>query len=211
MPWTSSATTGRRRATLARRSRIDPGVTGGVKSAEGWFQFDFDPFSVLEEVVASGCVPDQRAHQFYRRPPHSRPVPSSLRKSVPGPVPEPSAGTGNLADLMPRTERSASRPQLRCEVLRAKGHEVEQGDFLSFARGGFDRIVMNPPFDQGRWRASSTPSGSWRRAGAGGDFAGRCSQEVGPGLRCCWHGPYDNQFPGTSASVVVLVVEAVQS
>ena len=104
--------------------------------------------------------------------------------------------------------------QLRCEVLRAKGHEVEQGDFLSFARGGFDRIVMNPPFDQGRWRAHVEHA--VRQLAPGGRLvailpAAARKQEVGPGLRCCWHGPYDNQFPGTSASVVVLVVEAVQS
>ena len=153
-----------------------------MKSAEGWFQFDFDPFSVLEEVVASGCVPDQRAHQFY-------PTPAALAARAVelaeiGPKDrclEPSAGTGNLADLMPKDRTvCVEAAQLRCEVLRAKGHEVEQGDFLSFARGGFDRIVMNPPFDQGRWRAcrARRPAVGAGRA-LGGDFAGRCSQAGG--------------------------------
>src|SRR5690606_30123805 len=34
------------------------------------------------------------------------------------------------------------------DVLSAKGHEVEYGDFLEHA-GVYDRIVMNPPFEQG--------------------------------------------------------------
>ena len=34
------------------------------------------------------------------------------------------------------------------DVLAAKSHDVERGDFLEYA-GTYDRVVMNPPLEEG--------------------------------------------------------------
>lgn len=64
---------------------------------------------------------------------------------------EPSAGLGHLAEVI-RTEHPNA--VLQCveqyhplaEALKVKGFTVEFGDFLAFD-GKFDKIVMNPPFE----------------------------------------------------------------
>lgn len=186
---------------------------GGVKSDEGWWQFEYDPADVIDTIVASGCIPDDKAHQFY-------PTPESLASRAVdlaeiGPEDEciePSAGTGMLADLMPKGRTLCVEiSELRCKVLAAKGHVVSRADFLTMpALPKFDRIVMNPPFDRGQWRAHVEhamdvlkPSGrlvAILPSGARGSLAI-------PGFSIQWHGPFDNQFNGTSVSVVMLVAE----
>lgn len=66
---------------------------------------------------------------------------------------EPSAGKGDLLDAIKsrhgdEVTSHAIEPvhDLR-EVLGAKGHELVGHDFLSHKEGGYDRIVMNPPFE----------------------------------------------------------------
>jgi 2-polyprenyl-3-methyl-5-hydroxy-6-metoxy-1,4-benzoquinol methylase len=69
---------------------------------------------------------------------------------------EPSAGRGALAD---RARSGGAKVQC-VEVqhglvaeLRAKGHEVREGDFLAMTEADlplFDVVIMNPPFDLGR-------------------------------------------------------------
>lgn len=64
---------------------------------------------------------------------------------------EPSAGLGHIAEII-RTEHPNA--DLLCleqyhplaEVLKVKGFTVTHGDFLAFD-GKFDKIVMNPPFE----------------------------------------------------------------
>lgn len=191
---------------------------GGVKSTEGWWQFDYHPGDVIADIVASGCVPDQKAHQFY-------PTPASLaQRSVDlaeiglnHECLEPSAGTGGLADLMP-TERTTcvEISGLHHKVLEAKGHRVVWNDFLTWASGRaadgktFDRIVMNPPFDRGQWQAHVEHAAGLLKQG--GRLvailpSGARNSLTLPGFLLQWHGPFDNQFPGASVSVVILVAE----
>lgn len=45
---------------------------------------------------------------------------------------------------------------LHCRVLEAKGLTVEQADFIKWAQSTnkrFDKVVMNPPFSEGRAKA----------------------------------------------------------
>lgn len=64
---------------------------------------------------------------------------------------EPSAGKGDLADVV--GEYSPEQLELveingtLCDVLRAKGYEPHHTDFLALDGAGFDRVVMNPPFE----------------------------------------------------------------
>lgn len=67
---------------------------------------------------------------------------------------EPSAGKGDLADLARRAGGDVDVVELSTTlvpILEAKGHRVVGRDFEAFAapEGGYDRIVMNPPFSNG--------------------------------------------------------------
>lgn len=66
---------------------------------------------------------------------------------------EPSAGKGDIAEAIREAEPQAKLdvievvPTLR-EILRLKGFELVDSDFLEHA-GEYDRILMNPPFENG--------------------------------------------------------------
>lgn len=194
----------------------------GVDLDSGAYRFDYDATEVLRELVVSGVVPDQRAHQFY-------PTPRWLAERVVelaeiGPddtVLEPSAGQGAIAELLPR-ERTVcvEASSLHCAVLRAKGLEVKQGDFLAVTgsdlRGALatrrlptmTRVVMNPPFDRGQWQRHVEH--------AAGMLASRGARLVAvlpasapnklelPGFALTWSEPIAGAFSGTNISVVLL-------
>lgn len=205
---------------------------GGVpadrpKWATGRVRFDYDATDVLREIVASGCVPDQRAHQFY-------PTPRSLAERVValaeiGPddvVLEPSAGTGAIAELLPKGAASTGRERTLCieasalhvAVLRAKGLAAKQADFITWAQLAhelgvhFDRVVMNPPFDRGQWvehvkhaaRMLSPRRGARLVAILPASAPKRLEL---PGFTLTWSEPIDGAFAGTNISVVILVAE----
>lgn len=92
-------------------------MIGGVrhnKNAHVWFEFEFSPREALDEIIIRGCVPDQRAHQFY-------PTPDELAVQVVELANigdehtcfEPSAGIGGIADHMPQGTRRDQRPALQ--------------------------------------------------------------------------------------------------
>lgn len=186
---------------------------GGVEQG-GHFAFDYDPSEVIREIVASGCIPDQKAHQFYPTPAALAEAAVELanRGAAPGMAwLEPSAGTGGLADFMPPQTLCVEISPLHCAVLKAKGRIVFEADFLHWrSHAPFHRIVLNPPFSDGRWQAHIAHAASM--LSADGRLvailpASAKSKDVLPGFSCEWHGPYDNQFAGTSVSVVILVAE----
>lgn len=182
---------------------------GGTKVSEFRWAFDYDPTEVVQEIVASGCVPDQKAHQFYPTPERLARIAVDLADIGPDDTcREPSAGMGGLADLMPkdRTHCIEVSP-LHCKVLESKGHNVTQTDFLAWVGDPVDRIVANPPFSEGRWQAHTQHAATMVKPG--GRLvailpASAKGKDLLPGFDCTWHGPYDNEFPGTSVSVVIL-------
>jgi len=186
-------------------------MIGGVWNAEArYWDFEYDPAEVLQEIICSGCIPDHKSHQYYPTPADLAEIAVDLAKvdaDLDTAWLEPSAGTGGIADLMPEglcIEISA----LHCEILKAKGHCVEQADFLKWRDGEFDRIVMNPPYSEGRWQAHIEHAATM--LSRGGKLvaiipASAKGKDVLPGLTHEWHGPYDNKFPGASVSVVILV------
>jgi len=190
---------------------------GGVPDKEGnvsFWRFDYEPRQVINEIVVSGCIPDHKSHQFY-------PTPTALAEravDLAGIGPEddclePSAGTGNLAELIHGAHSlcCVEVSPLHCKILEAKGFKPLTTDFLKWhAPTGFDRIVMNPPFDQGRWLAHLEHAASMLRRG--GRLvailpSGAKNKDPLPDLQCQWYGPYDNQFAGASVSVVILVAD----
>lgn len=178
------------------------------------YAFDYDPREVVQEIVASGCIPDAKSHQFY-------PTPAALAQRVielaeigPGHTClEPSAGLGGLADLMPRDRTACVEiSALHCKALEAKGYSVTQADFLALHtnRKLYDRVVMNPPFSEGRWQAHLQHAAGM--VAPGGRLvailpsSAKRSTEL-PGFDCEWMGPLENQFPGVSVDVVILVAD----
>ncbi|HBB6714658.1 TPA: DUF4942 domain-containing protein [Serratia marcescens] len=187
---------------------------GPHKNINIW-EFDYDPSRVLGEIVASGCIPDYQSHQFY-------PTPESLAERVvceaeiqPGEkCLEPSAGTGNIATLMPADQTCCVEiSTLHCRVLEAKGLTVEQADFIKWAQSTnkrFDKVVMNPPFSEGRAKAHVESAASL--VNRGGRLVailplGMKGKEILPGWKVNWSEEISNEFAGTSISVVILTAE----
>lgn len=66
---------------------------------------------------------------------------------------EPSCGKGDILDALKESHQDIMLHAIEwnrtlSDVLSAKGHDVEYGDFLEHV-GVYDRILMNPPFEQG--------------------------------------------------------------
>lgn len=189
-------------------------MLGGVKIND-YMQFDYDPQSVIDEIVCSGCIPDKVSHQFY-------PTPERLAKlavafadiGINDTVLEPSAGMGSIADevLYKQNLTCVEVSPLHCKVLESKGYPcVICDDFLKLPIVKYDRVVMNPPFSDGRWQAHIEHAAKFLAKG-GRLVAVLPASAKGKdlkGLKCTWHGSYDNEFSGTSVSVVILVADLI--
>lgn len=184
---------------------------GGAKRKAGHYLFDYDPKRIVNEIIASGCVPDHKSHQFY-------PTPQELAELAVGyadiedgmAVLEPSAGQGGIADYLPAGSMLVEVSALHCEILKEKGHSnVVQGDFLNISLGKFDRIVMNPPFSDGRWQAHvEHAAGMLADCGVLVAIVPSSANEKFkiPGFGIEWLGVYDDCFAGTSVSVAMMRV-----
>jgi len=193
----------------------------GAVTADDHVRFEYDARPVLDALIASGCLPDTVAHQFY-------PTPDELVDRVIAEagiklghtVLEPSAGQGAIADRVPEQVTCVEVSPLYCGVLRAKLPEAEivEGDFLAWApqqTRQFDRVVMNPPFADGRAEAHVQAAAT--RVAQGGRLVAvlpasmRDKRILGAwtGWTCRWSAPIAGAFAGTSAVVVILVADRV--
>lgn len=188
-------------------------MIGGVrrnKNAHVWFEFEFNARAALDEIITSGCVPDQKAHQFYPTPMNVAEDAIELADIQPGNCcAEPSAGMGGLADLMPKDQTVCVEiSKLHCEVLKAKGHNAIEADFLKWVPIClFDRIVMNPPYSEGRWQAHIEHAASILHKN--GRLvailpASAKGKDLLPGFDHEYSKVYENEFAGTSVKVVIL-------
>lgn len=186
---------------------------GGVIDKEGhmeFWRFDYEPADVLDQVVCSGRIPDHKSHQFYPTPATVAEAAIELADIQPDHTClEPSAGQGGLADLMPQgSTMCVEISELHCKILEAKGHSVKQADFLKMpVNGPFDRIVMNPPFSEGRWQAhlqhaASMLADSGKLVAILPDTAR--NKELLPGFNHEYSKTFKNEFAGTSVGVVIL-------
>lgn len=196
---------------LAEAARVIEAIGGAKVDGEDHWQFDYEPAEVLDQIICTGAIPDQKSHQFY-------PTPAEIAQEVAervldglGPrdmILEPSAGMGGLADFLPRDQvQCVEVSQLHWQVLRSKGYDAICDDFLILPLGQYDRIAMNPPFSEGRWRAHLERAESLLAPGgrlvAVLPESARGSVEL-PGCSLAWSGVYSNQFKGASVSVVIL-------
>ena len=185
---------------------------GGVRQKAGYYLFDYYPGRIVNEIIASGCVPDHKSHQFY-------PTPSELAEIAVGHADlrdgmtslEPSAGQGGIADHMHVGETVCVEvSDLHCKILNEKGHRWIAGDFLSIdMQDRFDRIVMNPPFSSGRWQSHvEHAAGMLADCGVLVAIVPSSANEKFkiPGFVIEWLGVYDDCFAGTSVSVAMMRV-----
>ena len=203
---------------IAEAERVLESI-GGVRATTGkainYWQFDYDPRDVIADIVASGCVPDDKSHQFYPTPDELADMAVDLAEIGPDhSCAEPSAGTGAIADRMPKDRTMCMEvSKLRADVLAAKGYTVINADFLALSEHEFkfDRIVMNPPFDRGQWQAHLQHAAAMLNRG--GRLvailpASAKGKDVLPaGFRVEWHQTFENEFAGTGVSVVFMIAE----
>lgn len=191
---------------------------GGVKHCESgrisYWKFDYPPESVIREIVASGCIPNHKAHQFYPTPPWLAQRAVDTADIQPGDLClEPSAGQGAIAEYLPaeKTDCIEISP-LHCAILKSKGHRTIEADFLQWhAPQKYDRIVMNPPFSDGRAQTHISHAAEMVRPG--GKLvaiipAGMRAKPLIDGWRESWSEPINNAFKG--ASVSVSIYEAIR-
>ena len=193
---------------------------GGTKINGLHWQFDYPPLDTIREIVLSGVIPDQVSHQFYPTPEKLADLCVELADIGPADTClEPSAGQGALATRLPAMRTTCVElSALHCSILGAKlgqAASVVCGDFLERAEAWraagqrFDRVVMNPPFSEGRAKlhaeaaaAIVAPDGRLV-AVLPGTLRGR--DILGDGFEHEWHGPYQDEFAGTAVTVTILV------
>lgn len=188
-------------------------VMAGPKQNVAIWEFDYEPGSVLDEIIASGCIPDHQSHQYYPTPDGLAELAESILEIGPEhKCLEPSAGQGGLAKYMPADRTTCVEiSKLHCKVLEAKGFNVQQADFIAWADTVkypiFDRVLMNPPFSEGRAQAHVEAAASLVQKG--GRLvailpSGMRNKDILPGWDVSWTQVFDNEFGGTSVSVVIL-------
>lgn len=134
----------------------------GIESDEQLQQFLTDYLTVTGEVKTKEADPIKEAERklIGAKIPGYFPTPKTIvQKMIEAAeieqgqkVLEPSAGKGNIADLLKDSGTSPEVIEVNTtlrDLLKAKGHNVVGTDFLQHT-GEYDRIVMNPPFEQGQ-------------------------------------------------------------
>ena len=195
-------------------------MIGGAPTGNGGYEFGYDPHDALDEIIASGCLPDQQAHQFY-------PTPESVAQEAIAMADigqndsclEPSAGQGGLAEFMPKDRTTCIEiSALHCKILEAKGFKTVKADFLLWVDGAwnrgekFDVVMMNPPFADGRARAHVDAAALLVRKGGRlvAVLPASMREKVTlPGFVITWSSVFSNEFAGTSVSVAIMKAEAV--
>jgi hypothetical protein len=176
-------------------------------------EFDYEPFEVLNQIIFSGTVPEQVSYQFYATQKALAEVAASKLDVKPGmDCCEPSAGTGTLAEHLPKESTLCIElAPVRAKVLEAKGYKTVQADFLVWAiensHARFDRLLMNPPFSKGRAKAHLTAAASLLKSD--GRLvailpASMINTTPLDGFEHEWSEVFVDQFQGTCVRVVIL-------
>jgi len=112
--------------------------------------FTEDPTVKIEEVLLTGeTINKKQLYQFFETPKHlAEKICDMADIGAEDLVLEPSAGHGAIAECVKSKLLDCVEidPE-KCEVLRKKGLNVFNEDFMKFDRDmEWERIVMNPPF-----------------------------------------------------------------
>lgn len=191
---------------------------GGCETSKGFWEFGYLIEPVLKELSRFGRIPEQKSHQFYPTPTELAEIAVAMAEIEPyHTCLEPSAGQGGLADLMPKSTTCVEVSALHCAVLKAKGYRVIHDDFLKVEVFDdptgktpwidFDRIVMNPPFSDGR--AVDHVRYAGKMLSDNGILvaimpASNKGKIIVEGMKHEWSKVYDNEFKDASVNVVML-------
>lgn len=174
------------------------------------YSFSYHAREVVDSVVAGGQLPDKVSYQYY-------PTPTDLGAAAAKMLGadeshkclEPSAGQGGLIQHMPKNTKALEISALHCEILKAQGYDVEQGDFLAH-KGEYDRILMNPPFSEGRAKAhvlhaiGLLAKGGKLVAIAPSSHRGYFDKQ---GFRVTYSDDIKNAFADASVTVILVTIE----
>lgn len=136
------------------------GMLGGVVN-HSTVTFEYDPTEILKVIISNCTIPDIKTHQYYPTPSTIADALSSTvfeSVSLDANILEPSAGVGNIMEsLIKHGAKNVHGNEISSvffDVLTEKfpNNSIENTDFLRYEHK-HDVIVMNPPFDQGRWKA----------------------------------------------------------
>ena len=190
---------------------------GGVKVGNNEWSFDYDPTQILREIKRNGCIPEYKSHQYYPTPEHIARDAVEMADINDGDfVLEPSAGQGAIAEQIREAHPLSSLQcveisELHCEILRQKGFEVVNDDFLKHSPGHkYDVIVCNPPFSKGR--AEAHVKNAYELLADDGvlvavlpaSFKGK---QIIEGANHEYSKVYENDFKGCSVNVVIVRIE----
>jgi len=178
------------------------------------YRFDYDAKQVVYEMLTSGVIPDEKSHQFY-------PTPSKIAKIAiemadiqnDDTILEPSAGQGDLAKYIQPTAMvtCVEISPLNCKILKSKGFQVENIDFTKWNGGKFDKIVMNPPFSEGRWIMHTQKAAE--HLNPGGTIVAVLPTTAmnkpifDDTMKVSFSNIFSNEFSGTSIEVVIMKAE----
>ena len=208
------------------------GILGGVKSSEYKtyinYKFDYNPQKVFEDVIFHGAMPDQKTHQFYPTPEIiSEYVIRTADVKENDKVLEPSAGRGNLLKFLPS---NISKHNITCieiseifsKILLTKYPNTLNTDFLKWSEKAlqtnkrYDKIIMNPPFSDGRCVAHIQAAAKLLNAKGRlvavlpSTYENKLSLfKVEPTLNVSAGEKFKNEFDDTSIEVMVLIIDRV--
>lgn len=130
---------------------------GGVETSPAMWFFDYNPINVCKRIQFDGSIPDFKSHQFYPTPDHIVEAAVAELGELDGKsILEPSAGIGGIVTKLPGGVTAVEISSLHCEIIetRDRSADVIRADFMKWKTDRkFDRIIMNPPYSQGRWKA----------------------------------------------------------
>jgi len=183
---------------------------GGVKQGKE-YHFDYDIAKVMKEVRRTGAIPERKSHQYYPTPEHIARVAVEWADIQPlDTVLEPSAGQGHIAQFIDSPYTSCIEiSDIHCKVLKEKCPKsgVRCMDFMSLKVMSFDKVIMNPPFSDGR-AADHVKHASTLMADNGilvailpASFK---NKTIVDGMSHEWSDVYENEFQGCSVDVVIL-------
>lgn len=178
---------------------------GGAFSSDEYF------YETFSKIAREGFIPDDGSYQFY--PTTSSELIETLWAQVKTPyhsILEPSAGLGSL--LSPLDDDDKQRvtcvelSPTRCEYLRENGFEnVICADFMQFiCDDGFDLIVMNPPFSEGRAKAHVEQA--CKHLNDGGQLLAIVPPSFKSDLDFTEIGTFKNAFSNTSVAVKLIEI-----
>lgn len=150
--WSESCVTFDTACLSTKTKEILEYIGGETVHMSSW-EFSYPVKNVLREIIRSGQLPDKKTHQFFQTSENlAITVVDMADIGDDHDVLEPSAGLGAIAMYLPKDRTTCVEiSQLHCKVLESKGFDTRNRDFISWnSNTKFDRIVMNPPFSNGR-------------------------------------------------------------